>query len=139
MVTASQIAAARKRTKAQYLADAKVTVTRIDPGEVTYVDGRLITAPGTITYSGPASISAARQPVTMTIGGETVQIEAWLIRAPLDAQSVQPGDKIVVDEAGDLPLAHRDLWVHHIPGRQTAVLARIIATATRPGSVDGHR
>lgn len=138
MVTASQIAAARARSD-EFLT-AKITISRSDPDEVTYVDGKIVTAPGTIIYTGRASISdaSARDAVTTIIGGEAVQTATWAIRAPIDAQDVQPGDEVVVDDPGDFPLANRHLWVHGLKGRQTAVLARIIVTATRPGSVDGH-
>lgn len=135
MVTANQLAAARQRS-ASFLT-ATVTIRRVDPGDVTFVDGHLVTAPGEVIYSGDASIAdaGAREQTTKVIGGDAVQEATWLIRAPLTANAVQPGDEITVDDPGDYPLAHRHLWVHAVKGRQAAVLARIIATATRPGDV----
>lgn len=137
MATARQIARARAHTAAQFLGDAKITITRINPDDVTYSGGRLVAAPGEVIYSGAASISdaAARDAVTRYVGGQAVQVATWLIRAPIAAQAAQAGDLIHVDDPGDFPIAHQDLWVHGLKGRQVAVLARILATATRPGDV----
>ena len=135
MVTANQLTAARQRS-ASFLT-AKITIRRINPDDVTFVDGHLVTAEGEVIYCGDASIAdaGAREQVTKVIGGDAVQEATWLIRAPLTANAVQPGDEIVIDDPGDYPLAHRHLWAHAVKGRQAAVLARIIATATRPGDV----
>lgn len=137
MPTGKQLVVARAR--AGTFLTATLTITRLDPDDVTFAGGMLTTANPEIVYSGMASIAELEaHEATGLFAAEVVQSSAWLIRAPLSSQTVQPGDQITVDDPGDYPMPLRNVWVHHVRGRQTAVLARIIATATRPGAVNGR-
>lgn len=137
MITGRQLTRARN-TASDFLT-ATITIRRVDPDEVTYTDGHLTAGSSATIWQGPASISnVTGRDTTAVTGGETVQTESWLIRAPLDAQAVEPGDELTVDDPGDFPIPHRHLWIRSVQGRQVGVLARLEATATRPGSVDGR-
>lgn len=131
MISASQVAQARA-TSATFLTGA-VTIRRLSgPATFDPNTGTIAPASGDVIYTGPASISDARDARTVQWGGQGLQEGQTLIRAPLDAQAL-PGDQVTIDNPGDYPAATRTLWVHEVKGRQVAVLTRIIATTTRPG------
>lgn len=138
MISGGQVAAARRR--AGTFLTATIRIERAT-GAATFdsTTGTLTAGATTVVYDGPASLSTR----TMTRGqvdwgGQTVQAGQVLVRAPLDAQTVQPGDEVVVVDPGDFPgTDDAELWVHEVPGRQVAVLARIICAHTKPGDDGG--
>lgn len=130
MVTARQLAAAQA-TSAQFLT-GRVRIERSDPSATQFVAGKLVDAAATLVWEGPASISDTKDPTGRIWGTEAVQEATWQVRANLDAQQVRPGDKVTVIDSGDYPAPDRALWVRAVKGRQVAVLARLLVTATRP-------
>ena len=131
MPTPAQLAQAR--TTAAGFCTAQVTITR--PSDPTFTGGVITPGTATTIYAGCASISDRRDTHPTDWGGVHLEAGQWLLRAPLDAAQVRPGDLVHVDTPGDYPGGVRDLWVHEIPGRQMTVLARVIVTSTRPGDV----
>lgn len=127
---------ARARATAATFCTAAVTITR--PGAATFDGDQIVPGTGDTIYSGPASISDRRDTRAAQWGGLVLNAGQWLLRAPLDAQAVKPGDLVHVDDPGDYPGTIRDLWVHDIPGRQVEVLARIIVATTKPGDDSGR-
>lgn len=131
----AQLARAR-RTAAGYLS-AEMTFRRTT-GTATFdpTTGRQTPGASTVVWSGSGAISDRRDPRAVMWGAQQLAEGQVLIRAALDAQTIKVGDEVTVDVPGDWPGATR-LWVHDIPGRQDAVLARIICTTTKPGD-DGR-
>ncbi len=131
----AQLARAR-RTAAGYLS-ASASFTRTT-GTATFdpATGRQTPGATTVVWSGSVSIGDRRDPRAAMWGAQQLAQGQVLVRAPIDAQTVKIGDEVTVDEPGDWPGATR-MWVHDIPGRQDAVLARIICTTTKPGD-DGR-
>ena len=128
----AQLARAR-RTAAGYLS-AHVTFRRT-AGAATFdgTTGTITPGAASVVWSGDASIADRRDGRAVVWGGQGLDVGQVLVRAALTADDVRPGDEVAVDVPGDWPGATR-LWVHEIPGRQDAVLARIICTTTKPGS-----
>lgn len=134
MVTSRQVAVARKRSL-EYCTST-IRFTR-PAGAPTFDPSTGTTTPATPTvlYDGPCGISdSTYQRTSTTNGGQALAPGEVLVRAPLDAQAVLPGDEATVIDPGDWPGTDRRLWVSRLAGRQTAVLARIICTTTQPGA-----